>query len=172
MITKFDQYNEGIKHLLVGPTIEEILKENPTSLLGSSLLDGDYELFQLALKHGADINYKDNWLLKHCSQTGKLEKVKILIKNGADVNKSESIIQTPLVLSSRNGHYEVVKFLLENGAGTDEWGRDLKQSLIWAESNIKNAEQDFNYTKIKEYEKIIELLKKYQWGEDKFKKGE
>lgn len=197
MITKFEKYNEGINHLLVGPTEEEVifkLKDNPKKLFEFLLeinkpelikelnLDSNkilpYDMFrisykykykkgiELSLKNGANISDNDNFLLKKYSQLGKLDDVKFFVENGAGVNKSESIIQTPLVLSSRNGHYEVVKYLLEHGAGTDEWGRDIKQSLVWANSNLKNSEQDFNHTKIKEYKKIIELLKKYQWGDD------
>ena len=176
MIKSYIQFNEGIKHLLIGPTEEEVLRDNPNSLLNIPNLTDNRELFELALKKGGDINRNDGFLLHYYSQNGNLEIVKYLIENGADVNISDSIIRTPLVNASRNGHYDVVKYLLDNGAGRDKWGRDKRQALQWAESNINiynRINDKYNINKTKEYEKIIVLLK-ISNGEmmNNFKKGE
>ena len=82
MITKFEQFNEGIKHLMLGPTDDEIIDN----------------LKQLP---------PDKMLLK-CCQIGLLEGVKVALERGAKISYDNF---EPLMESVFYGHSEVEDFL-------------------------------------------------------------
>lgn len=59
MIKNYKQYNEGINHLLVGPTDEEIIdgfKNNPNGLLSYSIRTEFVKGIEVSLENGANIN--------------------------------------------------------------------------------------------------------------------
>ena len=71
MIKNYIQFNEGIKHLLKGPTEEEIIKKiksNPTQLLIKSCEIGNLNLIKYAIEQGGDINFKNNYPLRVTSE--------------------------------------------------------------------------------------------------------
>lgn len=68
MITKFEKFNEGIKHLLVGPTEEEfwdtIKSLHPTEKLRKSISAEYLYGINYALNHGAEIKELGHFSLK------------------------------------------------------------------------------------------------------------
>jgi len=117
MITKFENYNESIRSLLVGPTDDELLQkykgERPVNLLWNSVEIGWLNGIKIAFE-------KDNTLIKYIDRVlvesagdGFLDIVKYTIENGADIHIWSD---APLNNAAEFGHYDVVKYLLENGA--------------------------------------------------------
>jgi len=167
-IKKYNDYlNENLLSHLKGPSQEDMLRDNPTALLRSVLFQND-ELVERALKAGADINFKDGFMLKYCAEHGYLDKVKYLIEHGADVDASEFITDSALTKAARNGHFEVVKYLIENGAGKDVYKRDLKQALAFAKNNAKLFKDGIELRT--KYHQIIKYLEDFEWGWDDLSK--
>jgi len=146
MIKKFKTYNESIRHLLVGPTEEEIIKwykNNPDKLLSISYENNNIKGIKTALGEGANnIGFKniikkyeldDNGILDMieymtptkqlmlCSNIGFMKGVVRSIDNGADIHADEDY---PLRVSIFYGYYDTTKYLLDKGADVniqDNW---------------------------------------------------
>lgn len=91
MIIKFEQYNESVKSLLVGPSEDEIwnnLKNlSPNELLKKSSEIGFLKGVEIALERGADIHIHSDYSLRWSLEGNHTDVVKLLIDRGADVNK-------------------------------------------------------------------------------------
>lgn len=82
---------------------------------------GHYEVTELLVKHGANVNVADLWKftpLHEAAAKGKYEIVKLLIKHGADVTKKNRDGATPLDLV-REGDQDVADLLRGNAALLD-----------------------------------------------------
>ena len=81
-------------------------------------IEGDHmEVFELLLKHGADV-HKESMLLAPLMwavRAGDLRKVELLLEYGAEINKVSSDI-TALHIATAMGNPSIVRFLLANGA--------------------------------------------------------
>lgn len=82
---------------------------------------GHYEVTELLVKHGANVNVPDLWKftpLHEAAAKGKYEIVKLLMKHGADVSKKNRDNATPLDLV-REGDQDVADLLRGNAALLD-----------------------------------------------------
>uniref|UniRef100_UPI002609A6A7 ankyrin repeat domain-containing protein n=1 Tax=uncultured Brachyspira sp. TaxID=221953 RepID=UPI002609A6A7 len=101
--------------------------------------EGDFEMAELLIASGVDVNAKDddNWtVLMFASINGHLEIVKYLIDKGADINAKSNNNVTALMVASEKGHLEVVKYLIDKGAdinAKDEFGNWT--ALMFASEN-------------------------------------
>ncbi|ASJ22542.1 ankyrin repeat domain-containing protein [Brachyspira hampsonii] len=71
---------------------------------------GDFEMAELLIDSGANLNYGSKTALMKASEKGDLEIVKLLIDLGA------YSLDRALIDASRNGHSEVAEFLKSKGA--------------------------------------------------------
>jgi ankyrin repeat protein len=104
--------------------------------LHASVNRGHFEVSQLLLTHGADINLRcaDNYTpLHHASSRGHLRVVRWLLDHGADVSPKEKRGWTALHFSAHYRHLEVCRILLKSSADvdsqTDDGSTPLHQSL-------------------------------------------
>lgn len=86
-----------------------------------ALEQGNYEIIELLLQNGMDVNKKDlngDTPLLYAISMDDLKLVKLLIKYKADVNVVNDFIITisPLVVAVSLNKIEIVKLLIENGA--------------------------------------------------------
>jgi ankyrin repeat protein len=93
--------------------------------LHASILGGYFEISQLLLEHGADINSRcgDNWTPLHLAlNTGQLESTKWLLNHGADVNSKTKGGWAPLHLAGND--LEACRMLLELNAEVNSWDNE------------------------------------------------
>ena len=81
---------------------------------------GRYEIAQLLIARGANVNAPDNWegttpLIMACRH-GYLPIVELLINHGADINAANNNGTTPLMMACLYNDVPVARFLLEHGA--------------------------------------------------------
>lgn len=86
-----------------------------------ALENGNYEIIELLLQRGMDINTKevyDNTPLFYAIENNDLKLVQLLIKYKADVNLLNDFIDktSPLLLAIYLNRIEITKLLIENGA--------------------------------------------------------
>ena len=94
-------------------------KETP---LHVALRQGNVDVAQLLLEHGADVEAQDDdkcTPLLLASQCGHVEVARILLERGADTEARDYMKRIPLLLASEYGHEEIVRVLLEHGADTE-----------------------------------------------------
>lgn len=82
---------------------------------------GDLESAMIFLKHGADVNARDEELcstpLGWAAKYGKIEIVELLLKHGAKTNlPDDPSWATPLAWATRRGHEAIVELLKQHGA--------------------------------------------------------
>ncbi|MFN0108552.1 MAG: ankyrin repeat domain-containing protein [Blastocatellia bacterium] len=82
---------------------------------------GEVEKAKLFLKHGADVNARDEDIcstpLGWAAKFGQLEMVKLLLKHGAKTNlPDDPDWATPLAWAARRGHSQVITLLKRHGA--------------------------------------------------------
>lgn len=93
--------------------------------IGFSYEERDYsDVIKLLIKHGADVNIKDNKnqsLLLYAANSNFSELMEICIESGANVNINirAKYNTTPLFLTVYNDNYHMTKLLLEKGADTN-----------------------------------------------------
>lgn len=174
MITKYSLFNESIKHLLKGPTEDEIfdnLKDStPNELLKKSCKIGFLKGVNYALENGADLYLTDGMVLSEMKEILKLNydevfdlikdlEPKDLLTRSIEVGSIKSLKlaiskgadfshlgaeQTILHISVVNGYYDIVKWILDKGIKDLHWD--------WY---IRLARKDKHYD-------IVELLKEYK----------
>ena len=116
MIKNYKKFNEGIKHLLVGPTEEEIingLKDKPNILLDYSIRNNFLSGIKYAVSHGASV-FK---LVRELKLTvDKLDIIKFL-KNEYDVNINDFSYNIHKIIDDNNKliNSDDFKYLVENG---------------------------------------------------------
>ncbi|BFD47781.1 MAG: hypothetical protein DMENIID0003_08550 [Wolbachia endosymbiont of Sergentomyia squamirostris] len=110
------------------------------------------------IKNAVDINdtyYFGATSLHYATSGGCLEVVKFLIEEGIDVNTTDAFSWTALHYAAQEGRLEIAKFLLKNGANPSAKNKDKKTPLDLAIEELNNNKGDI-------YEKIINLLSRYQ----------
>lgn len=84
MITKFTQYNESVRDLLVGPTEEEVLKAyekmKPSDILFKSIINNNLDGVIYAVEHGANIRNTGEQTLNNAVSFGNYDIVEYLLK--------------------------------------------------------------------------------------------
>jgi ankyrin repeat protein len=77
---------------------------------------------QFLLKHGADVNSRQNDLstpLHLAAAQGNFDVAQMLLKHGADVNPRQSDLSTPLHLAATQRNLNIAQMLLQYGADVD-----------------------------------------------------
>ena len=93
--------------------------EENSQLLTHAAISGGGELVDLMLKHGCQVNHKNNFLrtaLHDAAGFGNTEGVKVLIKAGAEINCRDHQDQTPLIEALSNNRIETAMELVRSGA--------------------------------------------------------
>ena len=174
------QFNEGIKHLLVGPTEEEIFNyleldkiTDPDQLLIKSIEEGLLYGVKKALKMGANINYNSDDALGYACDSHNSELVEYLLNKGADIKNAGS--DTLLQNASWHGDTEIVKTLLKYGAdvhsdddrslrfAVEQLHYDTVKVLLKNGANV-HVNDDYLIKKYSGYtdtKELVKLLKKY-----------
>lgn len=91
---------------------------------------GHIAIINFLLKHGANVNIRDNLSyrtpLHLVSYDGHVEAMKVLISGGADVNAQTKLGRTALHWAATEGHSQAVQTLISHGASLnlqdDCWG--------------------------------------------------
>lgn len=106
----------------------KIIPRKSFNLLVTALQRGHIEIFQLLVKHGANVNsgffvskIVGFSLLNIAIASGKIELVRLLIDNGAKINRAGWLINsmTPLHSAAQLGYIDIAELLLDNGANVN-----------------------------------------------------
>ena len=92
------------------------------AMIVCSSRDGNTDIVQLLIKHGANVNAKNKnrvTALMTAAQEGHKEILELLIDSGADVNEKDTNL-TALECARKKNHKEVVELLKINGADFQE----------------------------------------------------
>ncbi len=98
-------------------------------------LKGKFEIVQLLLNNGADVDLQDIYgqtpLFLMCKK-GNLALVELLLKNGADVNKADNSGWTPLYVARKNGFRRIAGLLQKKGGSSSK----TKDSELLKDENV------------------------------------
>ncbi|KAF4615881.1 hypothetical protein G7Y89_g15234 [Cudoniella acicularis] len=103
-----------------------MVKNDSESALHQAVMEGHYQVAQLLLQHGADVNkmagfYGSPLALAACNGDHKI--VKLLLDNGADIDERGMLaVGSALQAASAEGHVEVVDLLINQGANINLHG--------------------------------------------------
>ena len=142
---------EGIKHLLVGPSKEEvwesILKMKPQDMLIGSIKNGILEGVILAIDRGANIHYDSGYLLRLSASSGNMEIFKFLINKGLGdyIKEYNYIILTSGV---EGGNLDIVKYLMNNST-KEGINKYFRRMLNLSKSNNFEDIEDYLYFQLK-----------------------
>ena len=104
------------KLIIIGADVNERDVKDETPLI-IAILEGKYDVVEVLLKQGADINAIGGWWfrtpLHYASEAGYENIVELLISNGADVNAEGSDDATPLDLAVEQGYINIIDLLEE-----------------------------------------------------------
>ncbi|KAJ7378561.1 hypothetical protein OS493_022547 [Desmophyllum pertusum] len=95
--------------------------------------NGDKELMEMLLKHGAQANlgdYFDYTPLHLAAEKGDLRAVRRLLNNQAERNKLSRANKTPAQMAERNEHHEVVRYLLNETSDEDVMSDGAPNSAV------------------------------------------
>ncbi len=127
--------------------------------------EGYYEMCEFLLKHGADINYLDNFSfpLDHAVAENHLELVKLLVENGADLDNYESATSSALDTAAMKGNLDIVRYLVEKGADinrltTTTYFSPLDWSIIYGHEDVSLF--------LKEKGALSNIKHDYVWSEE------
>ena len=93
------------------------------TLLHIAAKNGYYEIAELLIDKGADVNKADKdgrTPLFVAAEAGYAEIVELLANNGADINKVDVYKYTPLNAAAESGREDVVEYLIDQGADLDK----------------------------------------------------
>jgi uncharacterized protein len=111
-----------VKLLLEKKANPNVPSNNPYKVtpLHSACAISQYEIIELLIRHGADVNAKQMQgvtPLHSAAHNGQTKIIKLLIENGADVNSKMENGQTPLVMANEKGFQETAALIIEHGGG-------------------------------------------------------
>jgi len=86
---------------------------DPDGILRRAAELGILVAIQEALKKGANIHARNDFVLQLVARKGYLEIVEYLVNKGANIHANNDLA---VIEAASNGHLEIVKFLVENGA--------------------------------------------------------
>ena len=112
---KADTDSTGNRNTDICKVGDNIVHISPTALTTVNK-NGNKEIIELLLKHGADINITDayNWTaLMFAARNGHSETVKLLIDNKADIKAINHNSDTAKTLAEKNNHYDIVNMISE-----------------------------------------------------------
>lgn len=97
--------------------VQELLRRgcNPTIALLHACKSNRYDMVQLLIQYGADVNMKNECPLRIASEEGHTRIVRLLVENGANVHIYDDY---PLRIAAGNGHLDTVHVLLSYGANS------------------------------------------------------
>lgn len=165
---------------VVKKLIEKEVDINLTDKFGNTplmiaLLNDRREIAKLLIEQGADVkkaNQDGETPLMAAASYGYKDMVKLLYKKRVDINLTDKFGNTPLMIALQNKHPSTAKFLIKHGADVEKANNDgytpLMIAVFYGYANTverllkKGAKAEFNklfLQKIKNYEKIVNLLK-------------
>jgi ankyrin repeat protein len=170
--------------LTAGADVNRAAWKDKKTLLQLASEEGNREIVELLLKHGADINQADDegrTALFKVVNKGYRDIVKLLLDHGADVNKARIYGETPLHEPAAQGNNDIVELLLKAGADlnkTDLHGetplhgaarkgkKDTIEILLKAGADV-NAQANYGWTPIRlaasfGHQDIVELLSEFR----------
>ena len=101
------------------------------------------------------IEQKTGWTPLHSAVSfGHISIVELLINNGANVNMASNSGFTPLHIAVDQGNVSFVEFLISKEA-------DVNSKNTAGLTPLNLAENLFNMTKLDDYGKVVEFLKKH-----------
>ncbi len=101
------------------------------------------------------IEKKTGWTPLHSAASfGHISIAEMLINNGANVNMTSNSGSTPLHIAVDQGNVSLAEFLISKEA-------DVNAKNAAGLTPLNLAENLFNMTKVDEYGKLVELLKKH-----------
>ena len=106
-----------------------------SDLLLVAALEGNVEVVQTLLAHGANVNVTHSYgwtALFYAAQGGNVEVVQTLLAHGANVNVTDSDGWTALFNAAHDGNVEVVQTLLAHGANVNVTHNDGCTALFFA----------------------------------------
>ncbi|KAH9500048.1 hypothetical protein Btru_076480 [Bulinus truncatus] len=119
---------EKVKEILASGDVQpDVQDEKDFSALVAAGLQEKFEIMDLLLKHGADVNRKDasgKTPLIHASSRDLLETVKWLCEHGADVKMLDKSGMAAIHHAVDGGFVKVVEWMLDN---SDKYGFDIEQ---------------------------------------------
>lgn len=102
-----------LKHPQIKLEVRTVADESPLML---AALKGEFELCQLMIRQGADVN-KPGWAPLHYAATnGHLDIMRLLLEENAYIDAASPNNTTPLMMAAHYGTPSAVKLLLEAGA--------------------------------------------------------
>jgi ankyrin repeat protein len=115
------KYVQKLLNELPSTDIFELSSVTKRTFLHALAEKGDLEMMRLIIKHGIDVNAKDNtgWTALHLSVAGGFQRIsKLLIQYGANVNAitSNQAKWHSIHLAASIGHAKLCDILLQNGA--------------------------------------------------------
>ncbi|KAM0511859.1 hypothetical protein ACHAPE_009428 [Trichoderma viride] len=125
---------EGYVHALV----HAIIAASDTS--PKEGYEGDIEMIQMLLDHGADINQTGSnsygCALQAATQAGNIKLVRFLLDHGAEIDLDFASCGTALKAACAYGNNEIARLLLDRGADVNAGGRNagvIIQTACWTE---------------------------------------
>ena len=138
LIDKKVDINCPLKDSLLTPLMELSFIDKKLKMKG--ILKRIYDMFELLINAGADINAKDSqgktalmYIVETKKATAKL--IKFLVKRGAKINELCNDGYSPIIYATKGNNRFVIKYLLEFGADTSVVSKDGKSLFIHASIN-------------------------------------
>lgn len=128
---------EMVKYLLSMGADPDVIQEDGSYALHFAVLYGYYDIAELLIKHGADVNYTDpanaDCTVLHTAAMSSTNLTRLLAEHGADVNAQTTQGYTPLMYAVESGKPATVEVLLWAGADARIQNEDGKTAEDLAE---------------------------------------
>ena len=130
---------EMVKYLLSKEADPSILNEDGSSSLDYAVMFGFYDIAELLIEHGADVNYINeanaNCSVLHVAAMSSTNLTRLLVEHGAQVNVQTTQGDTPLMYAVESGKPATVAVLLQAGADANIQNKDGKTARELAEKS-------------------------------------
>lgn len=143
---KFETYklllDSGANFHAVGPPMNNpgpLFENTGWTPLSMAAWEGQTDLIQLLLDHGADINFEGGgpWTnaIAAAAAESQIDTLRYLLEKGADPNRGRGVFGPPLALATQRNQVESVRLLVDHGANLDSMGGGAKSFIEWAEKD-------------------------------------